>query len=831
MFINTNKPRKPRFYKRKGFWIFGVLCLVIAGIALAVIDSKLDPYREIANTYELERIGEVEVPSIIMDRKGREIGRMFVENRSKIPLDKVPPVFIDAMIAQEDQRFYEHDGVDWVGVARAAYLNVKSGGVTQGAGTVTMQLGRNAFDLLGEAKRNEWSGYERKIIEAFLALRIEEDFHKAFESEYPNPVTRKKVVKDLILEYYLNRVPFGAGYYGVRSASLGYFGKEPVELNIEECASIVACLKNPARLNPLRYPQNNKAARDHVLRRMALEGMITEADRDRMLKMPIVLNPKPILRGKSYLYELIAGRARDLVGEEALSRGGYTIHTTIDLDVQNTAERMLKDQLDQIEQTPEYVHPKYPDYSREISKNGPEYLQGAVMMLDHGSGEIIAHVGGRDYRHSQYDFVELGRRPLGTAFFPFIYASAFEQGMTPASSLLDEQLNNRQLMVGGTEGVVGEWGMEVTSPQYEGKITARRSLNASKIGSTVRLGVDLGLSSVAATAQSFGLPMNEGRLLNRMLVGWDAVSLPEATLAYSSFPRGGSRPSETFYIREIRDIENQAVFTSEHLNTGPDSSKACSDASAFQIHSILNDVTRSGNLGKVSGGLSEKPFFGGVKTGTPYGLTDAWAIGYNSRVTCTVWVGFHQGSRKAITPQGFAKDIAYPVWQETMNAALPDFCGERIMPPDSILEIPACRISGMRPTRYCNEAIENLKNGQLTFRSTSYQEYFRKGEQMGICSFHGSGVSQQSQVIERTLPVKALPIAPIRSKAPLLLGFDPFNSEKPNLAPEDTSSEVFLRQRNTLVVQDQVKGERAALLRLPRPPRFELPVETPPQSE
>lgn len=804
---------------------------MIAGIILAVLDQELDPYREIANNYELARIGEVEVPSLIMDRKGREIGRMFVENRSKIPLDKIPPVFIDAMIAQEDQRFYEHDGVDRIGVVRAAYLNAKSGGVTQGAGTVTMQLGRNAFDLIGEASRNKWSGYERKIIEAFLALRIEESFHKDLEDKYPDPVTRKRVVKEQILEYYLNRVLFGEGYYGVRSASLGYFGKEPVDLSIEECASIVACLKNPTRLNPLRHPQNNKRARDHVLRRMALEGMITEADRDRMLQLPIVLTPKPILRGKSYLYELIAERARELVGEEALSRGGYTIRTTIDLDVQTSAEKMLRQQLDKIENSPNYGHPKYRDYSRKNFKNGPEYLQGAVLMMDHGSGEILAHVGGRDYRHSQYDFIELGRRPLGTAFFPFIYAAALEQGITPASLLLDEQLNNRQLMVGGTEGVVGEWGMEVPDPQYEGKITARRGLNTSKIGATVRLGVDLGLSKIAATAESFGLPINEEGLLNRMLVGWDPVSLPEATLAYSSFPRGGTRPTETFYIREIRDIENQAVFTSNHLETGLASAPACSESSAFQIHSILNEVTRSGNLAGVSSGLSEAPFYGGVKSGTPYGLTDAWTIGYNSKVTCSVWVGFHQGSRKAITPRAFAKNIAYPLWQESMNSGLPDFRGEKISPPESIVEIPACRVSGMRPTRYCNEAIENLETGQLTFRSTSYQEFFRKGEQVGICAVHGSGISQQNQLAERALPVKALPIAPIRSKSPLLLGFDPYNSEKPNLAPEDTSSDAFLRQHNTLVVEDQVKGERAALLRLPRPSRFELPEETMVESE
>lgn len=818
------KHQKPRFYKRKGFWIFCFVCLAIAGVVLSVLESKLDPYREIANDYELDRIGEVEQASLILDRKGREIGRMFVENRSIIPLDKIPQVFIDAMIAQEDQRFYQHNGVDWIGVGRAVYLNLKSGGITQGAGTVTMQLGRNAFDLLGEADRNDWNGYERKIIEAYLALRIEEVLNAQLEKEYPEPQIRKKIVKEKILEYYLNRVPFGVGYYGVHSASLGYFGKEPVDLEIHECASIVACLKNPTRLNPLRHPADNKVARDHVLHRMALEGMITEQDRNRMLKLPLSLNPKPILRGKSCLYELIALRATTLVGEEALSRGGYTIQTTIDLDVQNSAEKMLKKQLSKVEAEKGYSHAKYEEFNRELGQD-PAYLQGAALMLDHTSGEVLAHVGGRDYRHSQYDFVELGRRPLGTAFLPFVYSAALESGRTPASLLLDEQLNNRQLMVGGTEGVVGEWGMEVIDPPYEGQITSRRALSASKVGPTVRLGIDLGLDTVAASAKNYGLAVNEERLLNRMLVGWDAVSLPEATLAYTAFPRGGTRVAETFYIREIRDIEDQTVFRSNHLASGPKTITTSSDSTAFQIHSILNDVTRTGNLSEVSKGHPESPFQGGVKSGSPYGLTDAWTVGYNSRVTCGVWVGFHKGTRKSIYPGAFAKNVAFPLWKEVMNSALPDFRGEKIVQPDSIVAVPACRNSGMRPTRYCSEAIEDLNTGQLSFRSTSYREYFRKGEQVGICAIHGSGISQ-NQFKDRALPVKALPVAPVKPKAPLLLGFDPYNSEKPNLAPEDESAEgSFLGTHNMLVVEDQVKGEREALIRLPRPPRFELPDE------
>ena len=146
-----------------------MLCLVLAGVAVYYGNQQLDPYRELAAKYDLTQVGEKEEMSFIHDRAGNEIGTMFVENRFSIPLEEIPPVFVNAVLAQEDQRFYEHDGVDWVGVARAAYLNFQNNKITQGAGTITMQLARKSFDLLGESKRNGWTGYERKIVEAFVS--------------------------------------------------------------------------------------------------------------------------------------------------------------------------------------------------------------------------------------------------------------------------------------------------------------------------------------------------------------------------------------------------------------------------------------------------------------------------------------------------------------------------------------------------------------------------------------------------------------------------------------------------------------------------------------
>lgn len=821
MFEMKNKRSRRWFFKRKGFWIFCLVCLILAGVAAFIVNKKLDPYRDIAASYDLKLVGEKEEMSFIHDRGGVEIGTMFVENRFSIPLEEIPPVFVDAVLAQEDQRFYDHNGVDWQGVGRAAWLNLKSGSITQGAGTITMQLARKSFDLLGEAKRNEWSGYERKIVEAFVALRIEEHFQAQLSSEFADDKDAlKKAAKEDILEMYLNLVPFGSGFYGVRSAALGYFGKEPKDLTISESASIVACLKNPQRISPLNSLSENKTNRDMVLTRMALEEMITEQERDQMKSKPVVINPNPIRRGKSFLYEIVAEQARELVGEEALSRGGYTIRTTIDAAVQNAAEESMSRKLLEIESAPGYKHAKYSDYDRELGD--PKYLQAATLMMDHETGEVIAHVGGRNYADSQYDFIEKGSRPLGTAFFPFVYASAFENGKHPATLVTDEQMDLRKLQVGGLEGVAGEWGMEIANPGYEGDITYRRALGVSKIAATVELGQQVGLSNVLATSEAFGFSLPSDRLLNRMLVGFDNFSMPDVVSAYTAFPRGGSRVTARHYIREIRDRDGKIVYPVGGNGPTLETQPVCSDAAAFQVHSVLNDVLRTGNLAESAKSLKTGLLLGGGKSGTPYGLTDAWMVGYNSRVTCAVWVGFYEGEREPIHETAFAKNLAYPIWENMMNASQPAFAGREILHPESIEKVSICRVSGMRPTRYCNESFVDPVTGQISFPTTSYWEYLRKGQEIGICAVHGGGIDIEA-LADQAGVRETLNAIPIKSKAPLLLGFDPYNSETPTLGIKDDSAEAWISDSDVIVIEDQVKGEREALLKLNLPDRFELP--------
>ncbi|MBU6328283.1 MAG: transglycosylase domain-containing protein, partial [Verrucomicrobia bacterium] len=513
------------------------------------------------------------------------------------------------------------------------------GEVTQGASTITQQLARDAYGLKTEAKKRGESGFHRKLVEMFLAQRIERRYRK-----------------DEILGLFVNRTFLGSGYYGLRSASLGYFGKEPADLSVSESASIVTILRNPLELSPLNDLEANRQGRNHVLWRMKEEGMISAEDMSRYQSAPVHLNPKPLQRGTSHVYELIAAEARSLIGEDAFAKGGFTIRSTILKEAQEAAQSSIHETLSRIESRPGYANPKYVDFKKGGS--APTYLQGALLMVDHETGEVLAYVGGRDYAHTQYDFIEEGKKPLGTAFFPFVVASGLSNGLTPASMVEDEPMDNRTIMVGGREGILGEWGAEIPNPTFDGMITTRRALEKSKISAMVRLGSQVGLDKVAEGAKRFGFDIPDGEKLPRMLLGWEPVTMRQAVSAIATFARAGQTgPLQTYYVERIEDSTGHPVMQRAPVN--PPRKQALDEASAYQVHSMLQGTSRSGNLAGAMAGM-KAAFQGGVKTGTMHDFSGCWSLGYSNRIACGVWCGFLQGAAKPIYEGAFGKDIALP---------------------------------------------------------------------------------------------------------------------------------------------------------------------------
>ena len=796
-----NKRRKKGFFKLKWLVYLFIFGLILCGLGYLIVDYKIEPFRERAETYDLTQIDDVEVKSLILDREGREIGRIFVENRDKISIKDVPQMMINALIAGEDQRFFEHDGVDRIGVIRAVYLNWKAGRRTQGASTLTQQLARNAFHLKEEADKRGEGGLERKAVEAFLALRIE-----------------KVYGKNEILEFYLNRIPFGSGYYGVRSASLGYFGKEPRDLSASECASLVGCIKNPTRISPLNSPQENKKARDQVLQRMAAEDFISAVESKKLQSEPVVVNSKPIRRGTSHLYERIARAVRSRLGEDALTEGGFQIHTTIDFDAQSAMEKGLLKQLAIAEAHKGYQHPLYESYRKENGK--PNYLQGAGLMIDNANGSVLAYVGGRDFSDSQYDFVESGRRPSGTAFFPFIYTAALEKKMSPVSRLIDRPMDNRAVMVDGREGILGEWGMETLHPSYEGDVSMRRALEASKIAASVRLGKKLGLDTVMETSRKFGLSFPAAKLLARMLVGVDDVSLPEIVRAYATFPRAGVAPKPMYFIDRIVGPTGAIRYQARASKQGK---RIINEQTAYIMHSMLQSSLRNGTGAEGVFGLAEDASLAG-KTGTTYDFADNWFVGYNSRVTCGLWMGFLQGSRDPIYPEAFSRETVMPAWIKTMNAVGSDFAGSEIKPPDGVVRHEVCIVSGLRATRYCQVYKRDPLSGIESYKATTVRELFVKGSApTGYCDVHGvidPEIAKRHDFGSGDSEVVRSHTIPIQPSQPLLLGYDPYGTEQPDFAPRDMR---LSPDRKVLMSFDQLdEADKEASITLDRPQRVEI---------
>lgn len=798
------KGGKRRFYKRKTFWLVSCMLVLIAGVfSFLYAEQYTREYRERAVTYDLEKINELEIPSLILDRNGKEIGRIFVQNRSVMPIGDVPDLFIDTLRAGEDSRFLTHTGVDYIGIVRALKLNYQAGTTTQGASTITQQLARNAYPLKQDAAARGEGGVQRKMVEAFLAMRIE-----------------KRYSKSQILEFYLNRIYFGSGFYGLRSASLGYFGKEPKDLNLTECATIVGLIKNPTNNSPLNNIEASRKARNMVLTRMREEGMISAKELAAAQAKPLVVNPKPLRRGTSHLYERIADGVAKSLGVDALAAGGYTIHTTISADAQNAAEKALAVSLADAEKHTGYTRQRYSEYKRTGNGVDPEYLQGAVLMVDHTTGDVLVHVGGRDYAEVPFDFIEMGKRPLGTAFFPFLYSAALANKHSPASTLEDEPMDNRAVMVGGREGILGEWGMEVPSPKYEGMINLRRAFAHSKIAATVRLGGEIGIKRILDAAVEFGFAMKDSKPLPRVSVGWEPASLKEAVTAMATFPLAGRRgPVEFSYIDRIENSAGRVVY--RRTAVANPSGRLLDAAVAWQVHSMMAGGMSDGSARGLVDELLEKPFSGAGKGGTTHDFADTWFLGYNGRVTCGVWTGFLQGNSEPIYPGAFSRDLAMPVWAAAMNAATPAFGGKIIEKPDSLVEVEICSVSGQRATQFCQEMVEDVTTGTVKSKGTAVVEYFREGAQnLPFCTHHSGVLGGESDPNHTLGNLPALDALPVLPKGPVLIGEDPYHTELPSYSGGGGQSGFVRRSTNVLDSLDL--GDFDETIRMKRPPRLEI---------
>ena len=764
--------RRP-WYLRPWFYLPVAVVATLSVFLTVFIFSLTAELKAQARTFDLNKLEQMESASVILDRNGKIFGQIYVENRETVPYEQLPADLINAVVAVEDAKFYQHHGYDLLGIIRAALKNFTAGHVRQGASTITQQLARNSFSLKERT-------FRRKLLEIFLSQRIEDQFGK-----------------QKIMELYLNRIYFGGGLYGAEAAARGYFAKPAREMSLAECATLAGLIKSPNRLSPWTDRANSREVRDYALDRMRDLGFISRERCAAARAEQIAIGNRQNAQGQTYAVDYIRQQVIAAVGWNRAMNEGFRIRSTIDVDLQKAAEDSLRTHLEAIEQRPDYNHQTYAAYAASFKKAKanatmsdqptPEYLQGAIIGLDNASGDIMVLAGGRDFEHNQYNRALQARRPAGTAMLPFVYAAAFEKGMYPGSLVEDSPLDNRAVMIGGTTGILGEWGPESSDNRYEGAMTARQAMAKSKNGATVRIGMDAGVDAVLQLSTSAGI-RSQLRHFPATFLGSSEITLAELALAYTIFPNGGWRPNAPHILDRIEEKDGTLVWDAKQENIRK---LVMKPETAYEVHSCLVDALQSGT-GKAAFtqfGLKKIPAAG--KTGTAYDFTDALFAGYDSNFTCAVWAGFDKPQK--IYRGAFGRELALPVWVDIMNAAAQSYPPREIKQPSNLKQIEICSRSGLLATDKCYDAVK-MPSGDTVQRRSTYMEIATLSQApTEPCNVHGEPRARLAREFgsgdlpRAALAVNLSEITPVVIRSPTLLADkDPYNSLKPTLKPQPT---------------------------------------------
>lgn len=567
---------------------------------------------------------------VLLDRHGEAFADLAPAQQDIVPLHQLPAHVPQAFLAVEDQHFYEHHGVDWQRFGGAILADLKAGGFSQGFSTITMQLARNLFP-------ERIPGQERTTSRKLLEIRVAEEI----EARYS---------KEEILELYLNHIYFGNRARGIEAAAKQYFGSSARDLTLPQAALLAALPKAPSHYDPRRHPDEARERRDLVLTMMERQGRIPHLEARAARAAPVeVMAAPPETRVESGLAPWFVEQVRhDLearFGEDLYSRP-WRIRTTLDSRAQRAAEEELARQLKRIE-SGELGTFGAPHYSAVVGQTdgGTSYLQGAIVALDAARGDVLAWVGGRNFAHSQFDRVSQARRQAGSAFKPFVYASALTDGWVLSQPLSDTPL---RLKLAGSK----DWEPQNFTGKFEGAVTLRDALVRSKNVPTVRLAQAVGLGEVAGLAHRLGIESTVPEVPSAAL-GAVGVSPLELTDAYTAFARLGTAVEPRFVL-DIEDEDGKPVWTAP-VERRRD---ALDPRVAYLITDVLSEALESGTGAVVRRSGLTLPAAG--KTGTTNDGADAWFVGYTPEVVAGVWIGFDR-------PQPILEDasggrLAAPIW-------------------------------------------------------------------------------------------------------------------------------------------------------------------------
>jgi 1A family penicillin-binding protein len=560
--------------------------------------------------------------SQIFARDGSLIGEVGTQIRTSIPLSSLPRYVPQAFIAVEDQRFYQHDGVDVIGIAGAIKDNIL--GDRRGASTITQLLVGNMHpDIIDRSDRT----LGRKIREQQAAREMEKRYSKA-----------------QILEAFLNQISFGHGWYGIESAARHYFGKSATKLSLAEAATLAAMPKGPEIYEPVKYPARVKERRNTVLALMAQQGYITAAQSRAAQRTPLVTVPNyGIVPGSQYFVDVV--RIQSQRAGVPVSQGGYRIYTSMDPALQVAAATALREGVAEVESREGYRHPTTVGKGRES-----EYLQGLVVAMDPGTGDVRALVGGRNYAESQFDRAIDGKRQPGSSFKPIVYAAAIADSIPPNAIMGDTAIAIR--LQNGTV-----YRPDNSDREFMGPITLREALTRSRNVVAVQLALEVGIDTVLSVARRMGIESNLAPYPSTA-IGASEVQPLDMIASYTTFANLGT-PVEPRFIHRIEDRSGNTVYTAPMRVLPP----ALDPRVSFVVRDMMRDVVDRGTASSIRRFLPGSVPVAG-KTGTTNDNTDVWFIGLTPDIVAGVWMGFDRP--KMITAGAAGGSLAAPVFGRMM---------------------------------------------------------------------------------------------------------------------------------------------------------------------
>jgi 1A family penicillin-binding protein len=565
--------------------------------------------------------------SLVFARDGSLIGELGRESRTSVSIKSLPRYVGAAFVAVEDQRFYQHDGVDLIGVAGAIkgkLFEKITGDHRGGASTITQQLVGNMHP--DQIDRRDLS-IGRKLREQQAAREMEKHYSK-----------------EQILEGYLNGIDFGHNWHGVEMAARHYFGKPAARLSLAEAATLAALPKSPPAYDPSRFPAKAKARRDLILGLMAAQGFVTAADAERAKQEPVVTAPNLGMSAPSMYFVDAVRQSAERAGLN-LSAGGYRVHTTLDPVLQRAAVQALVDGTNKVEQRPGYKHPLL-----ATAPNKSDALQGAVVAIEPSTGDVRALVGGRNYALAPFNRATLSLRQPGSSFKPFVYARALEDTMSAATIVPDTALHIA--LEGG-----GEYSPDNSDGKFMGPITMREALIHSRNPVAVQIALAEGLDSMSAFARRAGLTTPVAPVPASAL-GASVVRPLDYVASYAVWANLGSSV-EPRLITRVEDPQGRTIY-----QRPPSIPQSVMDPRvAFIMRDMMRDAAERGTGGPARRAVPAAVPIAG-KTGTTNDNVDVWFMGMTPDLVAGVWLGFDRP--KTITPGAAGGSLAAPIWGAMM---------------------------------------------------------------------------------------------------------------------------------------------------------------------